>query len=213
MELPQYTVYVETPRLLFPKTLKLILLGLVLYVVIWFNFYMMKKPLPFIWSVIIMLGIVIMVVATTILNYTRFSNYQYRFYSNRIEYYGEIQQMIYYYQIQGMRVDKNMLDSLFNTGTINLGVFKIKSIPNLNQVYFYVQKMVQMYTQMQQQRQGSYPQNQGYQQQAYPTSYQQNPSYPQNQTTYPPQSQPSYPAQNQQNGSYQQNQNSYSQQR
>lgn len=175
MELPQYTVYVETPRLLFPKTFKLILLGLVLYLAIWFNFYMLKKTLPFIASVIIMLGIVIMVVATTILNYTKFSNYQYRFYSNRIEYYGEVQQMIYYNQIQGIRVDKNAFDSLFKTGTINLGVFQIKSIPNLNQVYFYVQKMVQMYSQTQMQRPGygQVPQQQ-YQQQAPQQQYQQN---------------------------------------
>lgn len=145
MELPQYTVFVEVPRLLFPKTLQVILYSLLFYIAIWLNFFILKKEVSFGVNVIIMLVLLIVIITSIVLNYIKFSNYQYRFFSNRVEYYGKTQGYIMYNQIRGLEVEKNLVDKIFNTGTINLGSFSINFVPNLNQVYFYVQKMAQTY--------------------------------------------------------------------
>lgn len=163
MELPDYTVYLETPRMLFPKTVITIIGGLLAYIIIWLIFYMTKNAVPLFFSIFVMIAILGAVLAITVLNYKKISNYQYRFYNNRIEYYGEFKGYIFYNQITNLSVEKNFIDKLFHTGKINLGNFMIKNIPNLNQVFFYVQKMVQMY---QQPQYGQYnPKQQYYQQQ------------------------------------------------
>lgn len=169
MELPQYTVYVETPRLLFPKVLKVIFMCLVFYVALWINFLFLKKQMPPYVILITIVILVLVVLITTIFNYTKYSNHQYRFFMNRIEYSGDIQNSIMYSQITSMRIKRDPFDIIFKTGTIDLGGFRVDSIPNLNQVFFYIQKMVQMYGKPQ--TQPPYPQ-QAYQQQQNQNYYQ-----------------------------------------
>ena len=89
--------------------------------------------------------------------------------------------MLYYSQVQALKIEKNMFDLLFKTGTINLGAMKIKYVPNLTQVYFYVQKMVQINSQ--------YRSANPYQQQYQQRYNAQNSQYSQQQVNYHQQSQ------------------------
>jgi hypothetical protein len=162
-----------------------------------------------------MIVIVLIVLVSTIHNYTKLSTYQYRFYSNRIEYYGEVQQAIMYSQIRSIQVNKNFFDVLFHTGTINLGGFSIKSIPNLNQVFFYVQKMYQMYGGGVNQQQYPQPQQSYYPPQAQQQYAQQPPQYqqqPQQRPQYPQQQYQQQPQPQQQPGQYSNQQPPQSQQ-
>ncbi|PLW79831.1 hypothetical protein C0585_05815 [Candidatus Woesearchaeota archaeon] len=125
----------------------MIVIGMFLYLAVWLNFYILKKTFPFYLTLLVMISIIILIVATSIKNYVEFANYRYQFFSNRIEFHGKKSLMVYYSQVQSVKIEKNMLDLLFKTGIINLGIMKIRSVPNLTQVYFYVQKMVQINSQ------------------------------------------------------------------
>ncbi|MBR9675577.1 hypothetical protein GOV05_01060 [Candidatus Woesearchaeota archaeon] len=144
MELPEYTVYVEIPRILFSKTLKHIGLGLLAYIAIITNFIVLKKTTTFATNILFMIIIILGIMLLTIISYLRISNYQYQFYSNRIEKHAKKTGYITYDQIRGIEIKRSLLDAVFNTGKIDLGGFSIDYVPNLNQIYFYVQKMAEL---------------------------------------------------------------------
>ena len=144
MELPQYTLYLSLPRILIPKALILMCLGGFLYLGVWLNLLILNIIIPAEYHMYIILGIGVLVVMQGILNYLKFSNYRYLFYRDRVIYEGKNEKAIMLSDIQNIGFGKNFVDNIFNTGTITLSpAHKMRYVANTNQVYFYLQKLVQ----------------------------------------------------------------------
>lgn len=152
-------------RILIPKSLTLIFLGGFLYFGVWLNLLILNVVnFPLEWHLYIIMGIFILLILQAALNYIRFSNYKYVFFRDRLIFYGKKELIIPYSQIQDINYKREPWDFIFNTGNIILTpVHTIKYIYNTNQLYFYIQKLVDMdkssphYNQAQ-----AYPQQQYY---------------------------------------------------
>jgi hypothetical protein len=142
-EQPQYALSQDLARVLIPKLLQLIGLGIVFYFAIWLNLYLLDaedsaKNYTLIISLIILF---IAVIIELVLIIAKTSKNKYLFYLNKIEFKSR---QIPFVNIKNVYLQKNFLDKIFNTGTIILyPVFKIEKISNINQIFYYIQKLVQ----------------------------------------------------------------------
>lgn len=164
MELPLYTLNLSLPRVLIPKSISLIMLGGLLYFGVWLNLLILNIIIPGIYHVYIAVFIVILVLLQAILNYLKYSNYKYLFFKDKIIYEGKTELIINYRDVQNLAFSKDFFDNIFNTGTIIMSpVHKIQYVANTNQMYFYVQKLLQYYSTNIRPMQQRYPsQNQYY---------------------------------------------------
>ncbi|MBW2966606.1 hypothetical protein KY342_05885 [Candidatus Woesearchaeota archaeon] len=143
-EQPQYSLSQDLARTLIPKLLQLIGLGVVFYFAIWLNLYLLNakdstKNYTLIITIIILF---IAVIIELILIIIKISKNKYLFYQHKLEFKD---QSIPFVNVTNVYLQKNLLDKIFNTGTIILYPnFKIEKISNVNQVFYYVQKLVQI---------------------------------------------------------------------
>lgn len=148
METPLYSTGLSLKRILIPKSLTLIFLGSFFYIGIFLNLSLLNIQIPAEWHLYIILGIAVLVVLQGILNYMTFSSFRYHFYYDKIIFIGKKEVIISYSQIQGISVSQDQFDSFFNTGSIFLSpVHKMMAIENTNQIYFYMQKLLDSYKQ------------------------------------------------------------------
>ena len=142
-EQPQYTLSQDLKRVLVPKILQLIGLGAVFYLAIWLNLFLLdvESSIKLYVAIGAVVVLVIAVVLESILLAQKVNKNKYLFYSNRLVFKGK---EVPYVNIKHVSFRQNFVDKMFTTGTIVLHPdFKIEKIPNLNQVYFYIQKLVQ----------------------------------------------------------------------
>ena len=144
MELPQYTLYLSKPRILIPKTILMIFLGMFLYFGAWLNLKLLNIIIPVEYHFFIILGIITLVIMQFILNYIKYSNYKYLFFKDKIVFEGKTNVTISYLEVQNIEVVQNNIDKLFHTGTININpIHKMQYISNTNQIYCYLQKLIE----------------------------------------------------------------------
>ena len=143
-EQPQYTLKQSMKRILIPKTFQLIGLGAVFYFAIWLNLYLLaakdstKMYVTFGAFVVLIIAVIVQIILIVL----KVNKNKYSFYPNKLEFKG---QTIPYVNITNVSFSRNFLDKIFDTGTIILYPdFKIENVPNLNQVFIYVQKLVQI---------------------------------------------------------------------
>jgi len=142
-EQPLYSLSPDLARILIPKLLQLIGLGIIFYFAIWLNLYLLDvkdttKNYTLIISIIILF---IAVIVELVLVVIKTKNNKYLFYPNKLEFKG---QPIPFVNIANVYLQKNFLDKIFNTGTIILHPnFKMEKISNTNQIFYYTQKLVQ----------------------------------------------------------------------
>lgn len=178
METPLYSTGLSLKRILIPKSLTLLFLGGFLYAGVALNLIILNIQIPAEWHLYIVLGIAVLIVLQGLLNYLTFSNFRYHFYYDKIIFVGKKEIVISYSQIQGLSADQDQFDKFFNTGSIFLSpVHKIMAIENTNQLYFYLQKLLESYKQ----NYAYYQQRQQYAQQQYQNI---NPYAAQQQNTY-----------------------------
>lgn len=146
MEQPQYVLQPKSNRELIPQIFLMIFLGLLLFLGFIFNVKLLSLGLPsyFIYLVAGLITGVILI--NLMLIYKNILKKSYLFYPDRIEYVGKKPKRISFSQIIGISFKKNSMDRIFNTATIVLEPdFEIKDIENSEQVYFYIQRLVQYY--------------------------------------------------------------------
>ena len=87
-----------------------------------------------------LIAIIIMFIGAVLI-IAKTSKNKYLFYLNKIEFKSR---QIPFVNIKNVYLQKNFLDKIFNTGTIILYPdFKIEKISNVNQIFYYIQKLVQ----------------------------------------------------------------------
>ena len=142
-EQPQYALSQDLKRVLIPKILQLIGLGAVFYFAIWLNLVLLDvedniKLYVTIGAVIVL---IIAVILESILLVQKVNKNKYLFYSARV---GYKEREMSYVNVTNVSFRQNFLDKIFHTGTIVLNPgFLIEKVPNLNEVYFYIQKLIQ----------------------------------------------------------------------
>lgn len=142
-EQPQYMLKQDLKRVIIPKIFQLIGLGAVFYFAIWLNMFLLEvedstKLYVTIGSVAIL---VIAIILEIILFVQKINKNPYIFYSARVEYKGKA---ISYVNVEHVSFRQNFLDKMFSTGTIVMHPgFMIEKVPNLNEIYFYIQKLIQ----------------------------------------------------------------------
>jgi len=142
-EHPQYMLKQDLKRVIIPKIFLLIGLAAVFYFAIWLNLFLLEVEDSTKLYVAIGAGIilVIAVILEIILFVQKINNNQYLFYSRKVKYKGK---EIPFVNVDHVSFRQSFLDKIFMTGTIVLHPgFLIEKVPNLNEVYFYIQKLVQ----------------------------------------------------------------------
>jgi len=142
-EQPQYVLKQDMKRVLIPKVLQLIGLGIVFYFAIWLNLFLLEAEDSTKLYVTIAAAIVLVVaiVLEIVLLLQKLNRNQYMFYSTRVEYKGK---SMSYVNVDHVSFRQNFIDKIFMTGTIVLHPgFMIEKVPNLNEIYFYIQKLIQ----------------------------------------------------------------------
>lgn len=147
MELPIYTTKSNVFAVLMPKFLKVLGLALLLYAGIWLNLFIMDITLPDNINYLIIAIIIVLVLIETLLTYNTAANSKYYFFPGRIEFRGKKPAGMDFRYATSISVSRNFIDNLLNTGSINIEPdFKIKSIPNCDKVYAYLQQLIQRVT-------------------------------------------------------------------
>jgi uncharacterized membrane protein YdbT with pleckstrin-like domain len=147
LDVPKYKVRPRPDRFLFDKVLILIGLGILLYLGVFVNYYLLDKTIPTYWNWIIIVGIIIILVLELILNYLKYSNYSYEFKENHLTINKHKVEEIAYRDIKNISYKSNIIDNKFHTGSIILDLndgktVKLKYLDNANQAFIWMQKLI-----------------------------------------------------------------------
>ena len=147
MELPQYTTKPSVTRMIVPEFLKMFSLSMLFYFGIKLNFYFLSIQAKSYWDVIIIAALALLSLVQVMISNSKTTAETYNFYSNRIERIGGKKPMqILFADVKNLTTAKNLFDNLFGTSKITLEPnFEMKFIKNANQIYFYIQKLIQSY--------------------------------------------------------------------
>lgn len=145
VDAPKYRVRPVPGRFLFNKAVLLILLGSLLYLGIYVNYYLLNRLIPSVLNWIFFIGILLSFIMELAVCYVRYGNYIYEFYNDRIIINEGKKHTVSYSNIIKAVYASNFFDKWFNTGSIILELsdgkkLMLKYLNNPNQAYFLIQK-------------------------------------------------------------------------
>ena len=134
-------------RFIFTYGLFLFLLGILLYIGIFTNYYLLNTPIPVELNLVYIGGIILLLILEILLSYVRYHTMVYSFYEQYLEINTAKHVHIDYTAVSSMKFCANRIDGLFSTGTIILRLsngkkIAIKHIVKANEIYFFLQKKV-----------------------------------------------------------------------
>jgi hypothetical protein len=148
LDIPKFSTSPNPERYLFSRVLFLIVLGILLYLGIYVNYYLALKDIPGLLNWIFIAGIILLITLEGMLSYVKYGQYKYILFEKHLEIRESKKILIDYSTITDIKFKENIYDRIFNTSSIFISVdsgkktYKIKHISNGNQIYFYLQKMV-----------------------------------------------------------------------
>jgi len=142
----QFSTKPNSVRILLPKTLLMLFLGILLYIGIQLNISLLGISVNPLFNYMI-IGIIIAAVGVHFFfNKRKISAATYNFYTDRIVRTGRDEAYISYVQASSTSKEQNIFDRLFNTATISIEPdFRIEHINNAQRVLDYIQKMTAYY--------------------------------------------------------------------
>jgi hypothetical protein len=147
LDIPKFKTRPKPSRYLITKIIVLFFLGILLYIGIYVNYWVVGSAIPEILNGIFIAGIIMLLALEIILCYVKYSQYYYLFYNQRVELRELKVSSIDYSRIVKLSFDDNLIDKWFKTSTIILQLddtsnkmIKIRHITNGNQIYFFLQK-------------------------------------------------------------------------
>ena len=150
LDIPRFKSHVNVKRFLFEKAALLLILGILLYLGIYVNYWLSEKSVPDIWNWIIIVGVVVLLFMEMLLTHIKYSGYEYVFYDTKMKIHASKDFDVEYMSIRKILFKHDFLDKMFATSTILLEVdndgstkkIKLRDIDNGNQVYFFLQKSI-----------------------------------------------------------------------
>ena len=143
----KYSVKPNLSRVLVPQTIGLFAIGGVFYALLTFNLSLAFGGVSAITNYMIVIGLLVLLITETIVNYVKNNNIKYDFLNNSLIFnsYGKRESMLYN-EMAGISFERNLLDKLFRTVTIVISPeFKIKFINDENKVHFNIQKLINVF--------------------------------------------------------------------
>jgi hypothetical protein len=136
-------------RFLIDKVLILLGLGVLLYLGIYINYFLLDKSIPDYLTWVVIICIFLLCVLELILCYLKYSNYSYSFYEQKVIIVKHVTTQVSYFDIKKLSYSVNFIDKLFKTGSIVLELKNgkkiiLKYLDNPNQAYFLMQKNVKI---------------------------------------------------------------------
>jgi hypothetical protein len=146
-DVPKYKVRSRPGRFLFNRLLISIVLGILLYMIIFTNYYLLDLSIPSAMNWLIIVGILMFVSLEFIWGYVKYSNYSYEFYEQKVVINDNSTRSIPYDDLKLIRYSSNLIDRWFKTGSVILeskdGKYvKLRYLENPNQAYTLMQKYV-----------------------------------------------------------------------
>lgn len=143
IDIPKYRIRPKPERFLVDKILILLGLGILLYLGIYINYYLLVQTIPEYFNWIFIIGIILLCITELIVCYIRYSNYTYTFYDERIVISNYKTTEIPYSEIKNVSYANNIIDKWIKTGSIiielkNNKKIKLKYLDNPNQAYLFI---------------------------------------------------------------------------
>ena len=147
IDIPKFKVSPKPERFLVDKILVLIILGALLYIGIYVNYYLLNQMIPTVLNWIFIIIILIILIIDALLCYMSYGHYNYEFHDNRMLINDGHISEIKYVDVKQLSYASNILDRLMKTGSISLTTndgkkIKLKYLYNSNQLYFWLQKVI-----------------------------------------------------------------------
>lgn len=134
-----------------PKIILLIFLGILFYIGIWVNFYLLDKKIPVYINIMLVILVILLLIMDFILSYIKYSTYEYRFYNNIIEIdlNRKDTRTVEYKNIKNVNYEKNLWDKILNTGSLTINLKnnkkqKISFIDHSKNYYMYLKKIIEL---------------------------------------------------------------------
>jgi len=147
LDVPKYKVRPKPNRFLVDRLLILIGFGILLYIGIYVNYYLLNASLPVFVNWLFIIGILILIALELLSCYIKYGNYVYDFHEQRLFVnFGKIRE-ISYVDIKDISYSSNFIDKWMKTGSVVLNLkngksVKLKYLDNPNQIYFWMQKII-----------------------------------------------------------------------
>lgn len=146
-DVPKYRIRPKPERFLMDKLLILLGLGVLFYLGIYVNYYLLDSTIPLYLNILFIVGIVLLVIMELILCYVKYGNYAYEFYEQRLVVNDGKSREIPYSEIRHINYSTNFLDKQFNTGSIVLEMkskknIRLRYLDSPNQAYTLMQRYV-----------------------------------------------------------------------
>ncbi|HYD02838.1 MAG TPA: PH domain-containing protein [Alphaproteobacteria bacterium] len=144
---PKYRVRPHPERLLLDRVIALAVLGILLYIGIYINYYIVSATIPPLLNWLIITGIILLLTLEAILRYVQYNNYSYDFYEHKLVVNNGKMREIKYSDITDISYNHSSLDRLMHTGSIvitlkNSHKVNISHLKNSNQAFLYLQKHI-----------------------------------------------------------------------
>jgi len=147
LDVPKYKTYPKPERFLVNKILLLLLLGVLLYIGIYVNYYLINQVIPVLLNAIFIIGILLILIIDALLCYLKYGHYSYEFHNDRLIINDSRIRTLKYNDIKEVSYDHNFIDNLLKTGSIVLKLeggkeIKLRYLGGSNQLYFWLQKHI-----------------------------------------------------------------------
>jgi hypothetical protein len=144
LDVPKYRIRPRPERFLVDKVLILIGLGILLYLGIYVNYYLLDTVIPVYLNWLFIIGVVLLIILELIVCYVRYGNYVYEFYEHNIVINERVAHNVNYSDIDSVNYSTNFLDHWIKTGSIVLTLkngkkVKMRYLDNPNQAYILIQ--------------------------------------------------------------------------
>ncbi|MGV8171821.1 MAG: PH domain-containing protein [Candidatus Woesearchaeota archaeon] len=146
-DVPKFRIRPSPGRFLFDKLLVLFGLGILLYLGIYVNYFLLSSTIPKVLNILFIIGIFLLIVLELILCYVKYGNFVYEFYDEKLKLnYSDVHELSYS-DMSSISYRVNLFDKMFRTGTITIlsrdgKKFKLKYLNNPNQAYLLIQRHV-----------------------------------------------------------------------
>jgi len=119
------------------------------YLGIQLNLYLLEVPISTFTAVLIISALFILFVFESIMTYSKADRLTYYFHDDKLTVQNKELRSIDYLDVQNTSIKQNLVDKVFNTGTIILAPdFSIKFINNSSQLYNWINQLVARSRQM-----------------------------------------------------------------
>ena len=146
-DVPKYKVRPKPGRFLFNRMMLSIGLGILLYIVIFVDYFLLNRSIPAVFNWLLIIGIILFISLELIWCYIKYGNYSYEFFERKVVINNNTTRSVSYDDLSHIQYSAGFIDRWFKTGSLILQLkngktVKLKYLDSPNQAYTLMQKCV-----------------------------------------------------------------------